>query len=294
MPLEEVSRCPVCQGASFSLLHTSKDFTKTLELFHVKQCNSCSLILTSPRPTASESPHYYQSDAYISHAAKSRSLFDSIYLIVRYLSLKWKFSLVKQFVSTGPILDFGCGTGAFLNKVRSKGLQVYGVEPSASARLNINNEITVSDSIDSLPNTQFEVVTLWHVLEHVYDLGTTIQKLKARLTERGTIFIAVPNWESFDATHYHEYWAAYDVPRHLWHFSKKSMQTLLQNNGLKIQKIVPMKLDAYYVSLLSEKYIHNGSLSLKSIFNALRVGLLSNLKGRRRTNHSSLIFVVQK
>ncbi len=294
MILEEVLKCPVCEGGAFKQFQTCKDYTTTGELFHVKQCMTCELLITSPRPPGEYAHRYYESKQYISHAAGASGLFDSIYLVIRRLSLRWKFSLIKPFLNNGPILDYGCGTGGFLKEAMKNNCKIMGVEPSTDARAIIDQAIPVVSTIDQLPDTKFDVITLWHVLEHVYNLEETLKQLKSRLADRGTIFIAVPNWQSHDARHYQEKWAAYDVPRHLWHFSKGAMTTLLKKQGLRISKIIPMKLDAYYVSMLSEKYSHGNTLTLAGVVSATRAAFISNIRGKSENNQSSLIFVVQE
>lgn len=294
MPLEHVEKCPICDGTSFTPLHTSQDFTSTQETFHVKQCGTCGLGITSPRPSPQDARRYYESDKYISHTSQSKGIFDSIYLIIRRFTLRWKYSLVKVHLHDGALLDYGCGTGHFLHEARKHGHPVFGVEPSDEARKKITDPITVAPTIKELPNQNFTVITLWHVLEHVYTLRETLQDLKAKLNDRGTIFIAVPNMDSFDANHYQSQWAAYDVPRHLWHFTKTSMATLVEKEGMTIQQILPMKLDSYYVSLLSERYRNGGKLGVGGVIKAVWTAFQSNLQAKQKTNHSSLIFVVQK
>jgi len=294
MHLEEVSSCPICRGSSFKELHQSADHTVTHKLFHVKQCNSCGLAVTSPRPTQANASSYYQSDNYISHTNQSRGLFDSIYLIIRKFTMRWKLSLIKKNALPGPLLDFGCGTGQFLAHTAAQGITCFGVEPSASARKQINSSIPTFESLHSLPDIKFSVITLWHVLEHVYTLRETIEDLRSKLQEGGTIFIAVPNMQSPDANHYGSFWAAWDLPRHLWHFSKPNMTQLLEDSGFRVSAIIPMKLDAYYVSLLSEKYQHGGQLGLIAMLKAVKCALQSNAAAASTTNHSSLIFVAKK
>jgi len=206
----------------------------------------------------------------------------------------WKFNLVKNHLKGGPLLDFGSGTGRFLQYCKSKGIPVHGVEPSPEARKNTNADLDIADSLTHLPPLQFDVITLWHVLEHVYTLKETLEALRSRLSEDGTIFIAVPNWKSSDATHYKESWAAYDVPRHLWHFSKDSIPSLLNRSGLSIKEVLPMKLDAYYVSLLSEKYQRHGTLGVTGLLYGIYAGVRSNLRAKTDGHYSSLIYVVKK
>lgn len=251
------------------------------------------MTVTNPRPTKDTAPGYYRSNQYISHQSAATSLFDRIYLIIRHFTLQWKYSLVKPYLTHNTLLDMGCGTGSFLQYCAKSGIHVSGIEPSSEARAQAG-KIPVSDSIDNLPNQKFEVITLWHVLEHIYDLDQTLQKLKERLTDHGIIFIAVPNHESPDAAYYQSAWAAYDVPRHIWHFSKEHMTRLLEKNGLKLQKVIPMKLDAFYVSLLSEKYKANGKLSILNALRGLVKAYSSNRKARPNMNYSSLIFLAEK
>jgi len=292
MIAEEVMACPICKGTHFQNSITCTDHTASGEMFHVKHCADCGLGITSPRPALPDAARYYASDNYISHTSSSRGFIDSIYLIIRRLTNAWKFRLVSGYFHGHPLLDYGCGTGSFLSVVNQK-QKAFGVEPS-EARQKINSSIPVVATLEELHVRKFDVITLWHVLEHVYALRETLRSLKEMLTADGAIFLAVPNHESPDALHYKSHWAAYDVPRHLWHFSRKSMAMFLQQEGLRIVNIIPMKLDAYYVSLLSEQHASPRSPGMIRVMRAMWRGLRSNLAARKEANHSSLIFVVQK
>jgi len=294
MALEEVLECPVCYSKSFTPLVFCQDYTSSQEMFHVKLCSECGLGITSPRPDLSASPAYYQSQQYISHTAQSSGLFDSIYLILRRFTTQWKCGLVRPYLRQHGLLDYGCGTGAFLSTVKKKGHAVAGVEPSHEARSKVPDDIPTAASLSQLPHSRFDVITLWHVLEHVYSPAETIRQLSALLTEKGAMLIAVPNRESDDAQYYQRYWAAYDVPRHLWHFTPSSMATFLQREGLHIKETIPMKLDAYYVSLLSERYRRSGSLGPIGSLHAMWKALRSNWKARADKRYSSLIFLVTR
>lgn len=294
MSLEEVSSCPVCQGNQFDNSIACIDHTTSGEMFHVKHCARCGLGITSPRPQATDASRYYESDQYISHTSSSKGIIDRIYLIIRVLTTKWKYRLVEPYLHANALLDYGCGTGHFLAVVRSRKKNAIGIEPSESARKKINANIVAYASLRELPAQQFDVITLWHVLEHVYTLRETLRSLKDKLSNNGALFLAVPNHESPDAARYGSNWAAYDVPRHLWHFSKESMATFLQQEGLHIVKIIPMNLDAYYVSLLSERYAYPTTPFFNRIIRAIWIAFRSNLVAAKTLNHSSLIFVVQK
>jgi 2-polyprenyl-3-methyl-5-hydroxy-6-metoxy-1,4-benzoquinol methylase len=231
---------------------------------------------------------------YISHSGKSKTLFDKIYLTARNITLRWKYKLVKEyFPQSGNILDFGCGTGEFLNFMKRKKWVVTGVEPNETARQKANQilENKVSKDLVEIKDKNVEVITLWHVLEHVHDLNNTLQKLKSHLSPDGHIIIAVPNPDSHDSKHYKHHWAAYDVPRHLWHFTQSTMTALLNKNGLKVVEVRPMKLDSFYVSLLSEGYQYPNNPKLLSAVKALAEGFISNYASRKKKEYSSIIYI---
>ena len=294
-----ITQCPICQGKNFSEYLHCTDYTVSHETFTIVKCNSCGFLLTSPRPNDSDLGKYYLSDDYISHSNKSTSLVDQIYKISRSFTLKWKINLVKSNLNfnenaTPRLLDFGCGTGEFLLKSKQHGFHVTGVEPSSIARDQATSLIQekVSPDITNAEGT-FDVITLWHVLEHIPDLNTIIEQLRSRLSKNGTMFIAVPNHQSLDAKIYKAQWAGYDVPRHLWHFNQATMTMLLKNHSLKLEKVIPMKLDAFYVSLLSEKYRNNKN-SLAGMTSAFLNGIKSNRTAKTNKEFSSLIYIARK
>lgn len=290
MQLEGVDTCPVCGNSQFTQFVTATDFTVTRETFPIVKCTSCGLGITNPRPTSQSIDAYYQSSNYISHTGGGQSIMDHLYRIVRNYSIRRKLKLLGANFPKGRLLDYGCGTGEFLQAAKSEGWQCTGVEPSAEARQKIQSDIVVHPKLNS-DIGQFNAITLWHVLEHVHELNSTLAALKQLLSPGGIIFVAVPNHESHDAQHYGSYWAGYDVPRHLWHFTKGSLNSLLTKHGLKLQEVQPMKFDAFYVSLLSETYRsphHKIAASLK----AFLTGLKSNRKALT-DNYSSLIYIAK-
>lgn len=252
-------------------------------------------MVTSPQPEADKLSRYYQSDKYISHSGKSNNLINSIYLLARKISLRWKQNLISNQKDKGSILDVGCGTGEFLNKMKSSGWKVSGIEPIETPRKKAEQILNQSIN-ESLENTtgEFDIITLWHVLEHLPKLNESIQKVHKLLKPDGLLIIAVPNYNSQDAKTYKQFWAAYDTPRHLWHFNKGSMSRLLEKYNFILEKILPMKLDSYYVSLLSEKYKLNGQIGLEGLVNALINGLSSNHKAKKSGEYSSLIYIAKK
>jgi 2-polyprenyl-3-methyl-5-hydroxy-6-metoxy-1,4-benzoquinol methylase len=294
--MEYLSACPVCSNNHFSDFLSCKDQTVSHETFHLQKCSACGFVFTNPRPDNKDLPKYYQSDEYISHSDKSTSLIGQLYKIARTFTMKWKCSLVRQYSLRTPssLLDYGSGTGSFLLACKKHQMRIAGVEPSSTARAQANEKIpnqVVSD-IHQV-NGSFEVITLWHVLEHVNDLNDTLDRLKSHLQENGTMFIAVPNLQSPDAKKYKEHWAGYDVPRHLWHFTRPTMEMLLTHHNLKLINVVPMQLDAFYVSLLSEKY-KTGTNTISSVAKAIAEGWKSNRSARTNGEYSSLIYIARK
>jgi 2-polyprenyl-3-methyl-5-hydroxy-6-metoxy-1,4-benzoquinol methylase len=291
-----VTTCPVCGHNSWDEHLSCIDHTVSHETFSTTSCTSCGFLATNPRPANEQLSRYYQSTAYISHTDKAESAIDRIYKFARTFTLRWKEKLIKNYSQKGSLLDYGCGTGDFITYCSQKNWQVIGIEPASSARTIALSKLrsNVYATLDEVPKSQYTVITLWHVLEHVPNLSELITQLKQMLKEDGTLFIAVPNYKSYDGQHYQSKWAGYDVPRHLWHFTPESMKKLLSKNNLRVSAIHPMKLDAYYVSLLSEKYINNGKATLYSFMKAFVLGLISNIRALKTGNYSSLIYVIKK
>lgn len=268
----------------------TRDFSVTGEEFELVLDEERQMLITRPQPEDLET--YYQSESYISHTDANKSLSDKIYQRVKSLSLWMKVRLINQYArDTKSLLDVGAGTGDFLLSAKRNGWSVKGVEPNQDARLRSREKkMELERDMESLPRTKFQVITLWHVLEHLPDLENQIQKLVWHLEDNGTLIIAVPNFKSYDAEYYKEYWAAYDVPRHLWHFSRAAIESLFSQHGMKVVATRPMVFDAFYVSLLSEMFKKGRQNFLKAFY----LGCLSNLSGWLTKEHSSIIYILQK
>jgi 2-polyprenyl-3-methyl-5-hydroxy-6-metoxy-1,4-benzoquinol methylase len=292
----KITQCPICEGKSFTPYLTCIDHTVSHETFQLVKCENCQFIITSPRPENDVLGKYYISDDYISHSNRSSTVVEKVYQFARNYSLNWKVGLLNKYSRRleKTLLDYGCGTGEFLSRAKSHGYAIRGVEPSGVARHQaetLTNE-KIAETVEQV-NDNFDAITLWHVLEHVPNLNEVMSRLKSSLKETGTMFIAVPNHQSHDAYTYQEFWAGYDVPRHLWHFSKDSMKKILTRHGLKLNEIIPMKLDSFYVSMLSEKYQRKKN-SVSGLTNAFLTGLKSNMKAASSDQYSSLIYVASK
>lgn len=268
-----------------------QDYSVSKENFELLLDSDLELLKTHPQPAMDSLGKYYESEDYISHTDAKRSLFEKIYHLVKSYSLLKKVALLNSLhKQRGSLLDIGAGTGDFLVTAKASGWQTIGIEPNENAKkLAISKGISFKKNIESIDNQLFDVITMWHVLEHVPDVEHQIKELKRLLKPNGTIIIAVPNYKSFDAQHYGEHWAAYDVPRHLWHFSKKSIEKLVSRENLKLVKILPMVFDSFYVSLLSEKY-KNGKMNF---IKAIWVGLKSNIKAVNSKEYSSHIYIIK-
>lgn len=295
--MTQVTKCPACGETTFLPFLNCIDYTVSHETFSIVSCAKCKFTFTNPYPDLSKLGDYYKSTSYVSHSAKPANAIDHFYVLARTQTLKWKTNLVKRYSkeSSTTLLDYGCGTGDFLAAAKQKGWNVTGVEPSTAANKIAEGKTTQSiyTSLDQISNSTFDTITLWHVLEHVPDLHKLLESLRARLTQNGTIFIAVPNRNSWDAKHYGATWAAYDVPRHLWHFRQIDMQKIVGAHSLNVANILPMKLDAYYVSLLSEKYRHK-TLNAITVLRSITNGIKSNISARSSKEYSSLIYVITK
>ncbi len=250
------------------------------------------MLVTAPQPSAEILPQYYQSEDYISHTDSKKSIIDRLYQVVKAIMLKRKIRLLETFYpQKGNILDIGAGTGDFLKAAQKSGWKIHGIEPNEKARkVAENKNISLNKDTKKFHEGQFEVITLWHVLEHIPDLKNQIAELERLLKKDGVLIIAVPNFKSYDAKYYKEFWAAYDVPRHLWHFSKNAIETLFGAADFKLIKTLPLKFDSYYVSLLSEKNKSGKSNFLK----AFQIGWMSNLKAHSSGEYSSLIYILKK
>lgn len=268
-----------------------KDYSVTGEEFELLMDENLQLLKTHPQPNNEELQKYYQSEDYISHTDAKRSWFEKMYHLVKQKAVRDKVSLIEYYNgSKGIVLDIGSGTGDFLAEAKKQNWKTVGMEPSDKAKSIAKQKgVCLVESYDELEDHYFDVITMWHVLEHVPDLDFQINELKRLLKPDGIIIIAVPNYKSFDALHYGKYWAAFDVPRHLWHFSKKAIQHLFAEKNLKLVDIKPMWFDSFYVSLLSEKY-KTGKMN---VFSAFWIGLQSNLKGKKSKEFSSHIYIIK-
>jgi 2-polyprenyl-3-methyl-5-hydroxy-6-metoxy-1,4-benzoquinol methylase len=288
----KLKSCPVCESVGLQENLKCLDHSVSKEEFSIVLCNACGFKFTNPRPEDADLGRYYKSDEYISHSDTKKGIVAKLYHMVRSYALQTKISLVRQFVSRGTILDYGCGTGGFLSVCAKSGWKAYGVEPDSGARKLASTGSTdvyssIADLVALKGDVMFDAITMWHVLEHVPALDYTLKFCKDKLCVSGVLVVALPNHLSLDAKYYGTYWAAYDVPRHLYHFDQKTVVALLDKHGFDLQTSLPMKFDSFYVSMLSEKY-KNGRVKYLAAF---LQGLRSNIGARSSGQYSSKIYV---
>lgn len=301
-----MKECPVCDSRVFMPFLTCRDYLVSGEEFSVVNCSNCGFKFTDPAPGAKEVGKYYASEEYISHSNAAKGLVNKVYRLVRNYTLIKKRNLVtppnltkgegKRKGEKGKLklLDIGCGTGEFLNVCKKAGWETTGIEPGNTARKYAMEKhgLNVSEELNSLKDlhSEFDVITMWHVLEHVHKLNETIALMKQLLKKTGTLVVALPNCSSWDARVYRQYWAAYDVPRHLYHFTPNDVEALFSRNGMAVSKVLPMWFDAFYIAMLSEKHKNGKTNYLRALYNGLRSNLKALKTGRA---FSSQVYVIK-
>ncbi len=293
--MQILTNCPICGGNTSKKEFDCEDYTVSHEKFSIVACTTCGFKYTNPRPDKDEIGRYYESPDYISHSNSKKGIINKVYQWVRNYSLKQKVELINKHSTKGRLLDIGCGTGEFLNTATKDNWMVLGIEPSEKARSqgisNYNLNVLPEEGIVTLQPEYFDVITMWHVLEHVHTLNERVTEIYNLLKPGGKAIIAVPNCISHDAINYGNNWAAYDVPRHLYHFTPITIKALFRKHKLAFVKAYPMKFDGFYVSMLTEKNIHKTN----KLTSAFLTGLASNLKAKNDAEKfSSVIYVFVK
>ena len=288
------NKCPWCQSEKAHTHLSLKDYFLTQEPFEIMVCEDCGLLYTTPKPSDEKLGDYYKSDEYYSHQENKKGFIPRVYEAVKSVNLKHKIAIATQGKEPGWLLDIGCGVGDFLHYAEQNGWQCTGAEPSEDAasiaKKRIKAEIMLPKDLEKLPDESFDVITMWHVLEHVSDLQWQVNQLNRLLKKGGRLVIALPNFRSYDAQYYKDKWAAYDVPRHLNHFSQDSIAKIFNINGLIQNQTQKLVWDAFYISFMSEKYRQKSLPLLRGIYR----GMISNLKARKNGEWSSLVYVFEK
>lgn len=289
-----MNTCPWCGSNTEKTFIELKDYFLSQENFVISDCPQCGLLFTEPRPAPNEIGKYYQSDEYYSHQQNNKGFIPRIYEFVKSFNIRHKAKLSIGNLPQGSLLDIGCGVGDFLVYVKKQGWDVQGIEPSDDAKKIAQSRLGFlpkdPSEYASLPDRSFDVITMWHVLEHIDDLHFQTSEIVRLLKPNGRLIIALPNFQSFDCQYYKDKWAAWDVPRHLNHFAPETLRSIITSIGF--QNIDTQKLiwDAYYISFMSERFLGHSLPLLRGAW----VGLRSNFKACKSGMYSSLVYRFQK
>jgi len=267
----------------------TKDYLISNERFVIKEVKN-GLLKTTPNISDSEIYKYYSSGDYLSHN-RSVSFLSLIYTFASKYMLKRKADLISKYINTGDcFLDFGCGIGELVLKMKSRGFVSCGVENNLNAyNACLKKNISVFKDLISL-KSKFNLISCWHSLEHLSDFTTTLSMFNKLINKNGYLIVAVPNHESFDSKYYGKFWAGYDVPRHRFHFNKDALIRIVEDSNFEMIDSSPMFLDAFYISILSEKYKKN----FFSFFKGVLIGTVSTFSYLITKNASSHYFVFKK
>jgi len=270
--------CYICKTSNYKPYVTIKDILN-INSFTIAQCD-CGFCFVNPRPSEKELKKYYHTDDYLPHS-KGKGVLFLLYRIVQKISFYNKFLLLRNLKEKITHLDYGGGDGRFSNYVNSKENATSSFyDPYYKNSLNAD-----------FKKKEYNIITLWHVLEHAYDLDILFENIEKSLENRGKLVVAVPNFDSLERNIYKENWAAYDLPRHLYHFNNISLEKLLRSKGYKIIDKKRMLFDTFYISILSSMKISNISV-IKSLFVALFISIKVIIKGPEFS--SSLLYVCEK
>jgi SAM-dependent methyltransferase len=289
--------CPLCSGPEIPHFLSCTDNFVTKEVFNICRCKKCGFTFTQDYPDEPDAGRYYESDEYISHSDSKKGITDKVYQLVRKFMLNRKKNIIEKItgISSGNILDIGSGTGHFLNTMKLAGWNISGVEINAKARdyaASVFNIETISpEDIKSLNDNSFDCITLWHVLEHFHEPDKFMGVISRLLKPEGVAFIALPNSNSFDSKHYAKNWAAFDVPRHLWHFNPATFLLFAIKNRFSITGKRYLPFDVFYISILSEKYGGSKFPLLSGTLNGMRFSFRSLFN---KSGKSSVIYILRK
>ena len=292
-----INACPLCGDTHLKRVMACTDFYASGEQFDVISCEECGFTFTQDVPVEAEIGRYYETPDYISHSDTKKGAMNALYHHVRKYMLGRKARLVSHEAhrKKGRILDIGTGTGYFAAAMLAKGWRVEAVEKNALARefagKHFGLEVKDETALQAFEPGSFDVITLWHVMEHLEQLNETWERLHELLSDRGVLIVAVPNCSSYDAGRYGAHWAAYDVPRHLWHFTPVTIQKLASKHGFIMAARHPMPFDAFYVSMLSEKNRGASLPFLKGMWTGTEAWL--HALGHKERS-SSMIYVFRK
>jgi 2-polyprenyl-3-methyl-5-hydroxy-6-metoxy-1,4-benzoquinol methylase len=289
--------CPLCLSQEIPHFLSCTDHFVTGEVFNICKCLKCGFTFTQDYPEESETSRYYESEEYISHSDSKKGITGKAYQFIRNIMLNRKKRIVRKMtgLSTGRILDIGSGTGYFLNAMKKSGWQIQGIEISSGAREYAVSKFKIDtinpEKITTLSSGSYDCITLWHVLEHFHEPYKFMEEISRLINTEGVVIIALPNSNSFDSEYYGKKWAAYDVPRHLWHFNPSTFALFAAKNNFSITEKHYLPFDVFYISILSEKYRRSGFPLISGILDGLRFSIRALYN---KSGNSSVIYILRK
>jgi 2-polyprenyl-3-methyl-5-hydroxy-6-metoxy-1,4-benzoquinol methylase len=293
----EQPTCLICGSGQNTPCLTVPDRFNPKEKFQLVKCNGCGFVFLSPRPDEESIGAYYQSEAYQPHQEKASSFNEKIYRWVRNRNVRYKRRIIERIVEKGNLLDYGCGTGEFLLEMQQAGWQTIGYEPAEkAAKIAREYGLQMIQNLSEI-KSKLNVITMWHVLEHVHQANELLEKIHQVLDPEGMLIIAVPNRLSFEAQMYRSNWVAWDAPRHLYHFTPADMARLLDKHSFQIVDHKMLYFDPWYNALLSaslETSGKNGPIKIVALFKALLFGKLSMFFGMLDKKRASSVIYLAK
>jgi 2-polyprenyl-3-methyl-5-hydroxy-6-metoxy-1,4-benzoquinol methylase len=286
--------CPLCGSPKTRFAFSCPDHLVTGEEFPLHQCNDCQFLYSGRLPSEADAQKYYDSPSYTPHATDRKNLMmRTIGFCRTFIRQPIKRTWVRKWSKKrmGTLIDIGSGTGEFAVFMQKSGWAVTCIEPNQDARnFCASQGLTVfdTDRVPTLPDHSFNVVTLWHVLEHVYDIHGTMQTIRRLLQPDGTAFIALPNYSSKEASWYGRMWTGYEMPRHPSHFSPATFAHLASMYDMEIVALRPFVLDAFYLSILSEQ--HRKGWFISALFHGLASAIVGLLQPKLA---SSVLYVIR-
>ena len=260
-----------------------KDYIKSGDLFQLYKDNNSGIVWTFLDKNHNHE-YYYSSEKYIPHKEK-KGFFGFLYLFVQKIMFRYKLKNLKNHINKNKIvLDYGSGDGRFAEYLNQLQIKTMTYDPLVK-KLDESEPNSYQT-----PENQIDTIMMWHVIEHIPDLDSSIKAIYNSIKNKGSLVVAVPNIDSYDSKHYKECWAGFDVPRHLYHFNHESLINFIEKQGFIYNYRKPLIFDSFYVSILSEKNRNNPFGTL----NGLIIGLISNLFALFSTNYSSSFYVFTK
>jgi SAM-dependent methyltransferase len=292
-----IQSCPLCESKELKQAMACVDSFVSGEEFSLYTCEYCKFLFTQNFPDEEAMDRYYEAPDYVSHSDTHKGLMNQLYHVVRRMMLRRKVRRVirESHRKEGRLLDYGAGTGYFAAAMQRKGWSVEAMEKSERARsfaqAHFGLECLPPEKLADCAPEQYDVITLWHVMEHIEKVNEAWATFHRLLKADGILVAAVPNGDSYDAQKYGKAWAAYDVPRHLWHFTPDTMRLFGAKHDFVLAGSYPMPFDAFYISMLSEKGLRRRFPLLRGTWSGM-VGGLNAIGNKERS--SSIVYVFKK